>query len=168
MSAPPVDPTSLENLYDIAMPPPIPWWPLAPGWYVVGGVLVQTADGVWSLGTLASTAPGERSGLFFPVAKGLSRQRYRSGLQCAAALAGLPPPGPGSATLMDDLLGDHANADLRRNVEALQEAVLRRAATWDGTGLAAALHRRRRERQRHETAAAEGRLPALNPRPHIN
>jgi hypothetical protein len=77
-------------------------------------------------------------------------------------------PGPGSATLMDDLLGDHANADLRRNVDALQEAVLRRAATWDGTGLAAALHRRRRERQRHETAAAEGRLPALNPRPHIN
>jgi hypothetical protein len=94
MSAPPADLTSLENLYDIVMPPPIPWWPLAPGWYVVGGVLVQTADGVWSLGTLASTAPGERIGLFFPVAKGLSRQRYRSGLQCAAALAGLHPPWP--------------------------------------------------------------------------
>lgn len=27
--------TSLENLHDIVSPPPVPWWPLAPAWYVV-------------------------------------------------------------------------------------------------------------------------------------
>jgi hypothetical protein len=29
------DPGSLSNLRDIATPPPVPWWPLAPGCYVV-------------------------------------------------------------------------------------------------------------------------------------
>ena len=29
------DPTSLENLRDIVVPPAVSWWPLAPGWYVV-------------------------------------------------------------------------------------------------------------------------------------
>lgn len=27
--------TSLDRLHDIVMPPDVPWWPLAPGWYVV-------------------------------------------------------------------------------------------------------------------------------------
>lgn len=26
------DPTSLQRLHDIIVPPPIPWWPPAPGW----------------------------------------------------------------------------------------------------------------------------------------
>jgi hypothetical protein len=72
--------------------------------------------------------------------------------------------GPGAVTLADDLLADHADADLRHNVAFLQEAVLHRATSWNGTGLAAALHRTRRERQRSDTAAAEVQLPALNPR----
>ncbi len=29
------DPASLENLRDIAEPPPVSWWPLAPGWWFV-------------------------------------------------------------------------------------------------------------------------------------
>jgi Domain of unknown function (DUF4381) len=32
------DPTSLENLFDLVAPPPVPWWPPAPGWFVVRGV----------------------------------------------------------------------------------------------------------------------------------
>jgi hypothetical protein len=28
-------PTSLDRLHDLALPPAVPWWPLAPGWYVV-------------------------------------------------------------------------------------------------------------------------------------
>lgn len=32
--------TNLENLFDIVLPPPVPWWPPAPGWFVVGGVLL--------------------------------------------------------------------------------------------------------------------------------
>jgi Domain of unknown function (DUF4381) len=43
MGATPTDPTSLENLYDIVMPLPVPWWPPAPGWYVVGGVVLVLA-----------------------------------------------------------------------------------------------------------------------------
>lgn len=31
---------SLDRLHDIALPPEVPWWPLAPGWYVVLGVLL--------------------------------------------------------------------------------------------------------------------------------
>jgi hypothetical protein len=46
MGATPRDPTSLENLYDIVMPLPVPWWPPAPGWYVVGGVGLVLA--VWA------------------------------------------------------------------------------------------------------------------------
>jgi len=26
------DPTSLDRLHDLVLPPPIPWWPPAPGW----------------------------------------------------------------------------------------------------------------------------------------
>jgi hypothetical protein len=29
------DPTSLDRLHDLVLPPPVPWWPVAPGWYVV-------------------------------------------------------------------------------------------------------------------------------------
>ena len=29
------DPASLQNLRDIVAPPPVPWWPLAPGWWLV-------------------------------------------------------------------------------------------------------------------------------------
>ncbi len=29
------DSTSLDRLHDLALPPEVPWWPLAPGWYVV-------------------------------------------------------------------------------------------------------------------------------------
>jgi hypothetical protein len=27
--------TSLDRLHEIVMPPEVPWWPLAPGWYAV-------------------------------------------------------------------------------------------------------------------------------------
>lgn len=46
MSVAPADPTSLENLHDIILPPPVPWWPPAPGWYVVGSVVLVLA--VWA------------------------------------------------------------------------------------------------------------------------
>ena len=34
---------SLENLHDIAAPPPVPWWPPAPGWYAVALTLLLIA-----------------------------------------------------------------------------------------------------------------------------
>ena len=34
------DSASLQNLNDIVVPPPVPWWPLAPGWYVVAAALL--------------------------------------------------------------------------------------------------------------------------------
>ena len=39
------DPASLQNLNDIVVPGAVPWWPLAPGWYVVAVVLVLL--GLW-------------------------------------------------------------------------------------------------------------------------
>ncbi|MCP5467583.1 MAG: DUF4381 family protein [Sinobacteraceae bacterium] len=40
MNAP--DPASLP-LRDIHLPPPVPWWPLAPGWWVLAGTLAAGA-----------------------------------------------------------------------------------------------------------------------------
>ncbi len=37
--------TSLDRLHDIVQPPPVPWWPPAPGWYFVIALLVVAA--VW-------------------------------------------------------------------------------------------------------------------------
>jgi hypothetical protein len=34
------DPTSLDRLHDVIVPPPVPWWPPAPGWLVIGFLLV--------------------------------------------------------------------------------------------------------------------------------
>jgi hypothetical protein len=71
--------------------------------------------------------------------------------------------GPGSATLTDDLLEHHPDADLRRHVEALQAAVLQRDTSWNGMALADALHRARREGQRRQESVEDEQLPALNP-----
>ncbi len=32
--------TSLDRLHDLALPAEVPWWPLAPGWYVVASILL--------------------------------------------------------------------------------------------------------------------------------
>jgi hypothetical protein len=36
------DPASLERLHDIVEPPPVPWWPPAPGWYLVIALAAMT------------------------------------------------------------------------------------------------------------------------------
>lgn len=36
------DPASLQNLNDIILPDAVAWWPLAPGWYFVLGLLLIT------------------------------------------------------------------------------------------------------------------------------
>ncbi len=48
------DPTGLDKLHDILVPPPAPWWPPAPGWYwvlgltsVIGTVLLWRAVARW-------------------------------------------------------------------------------------------------------------------------
>ena len=40
MQQPTPDPASLVNLHDIVVPAPVPFWPLAPGWYGVGWMLL--------------------------------------------------------------------------------------------------------------------------------
>ena len=34
------DPASLQNLNDLAVPPPVPAWPPAPGWYLVMAIVL--------------------------------------------------------------------------------------------------------------------------------
>lgn len=42
------DPTDLSRLHDIVAAPPVPWWPPAPGWYVVAAlVAVAMAAATW-------------------------------------------------------------------------------------------------------------------------
>lgn len=42
------DPASLERLHDIVLPPDVPWWPPAPGWIALGGlVLLAAAWAAW-------------------------------------------------------------------------------------------------------------------------
>jgi len=44
------DPASLQNLHDIIMPQPVPWWPPAPGWYVIGGITLLALTWIlWQL-----------------------------------------------------------------------------------------------------------------------
>jgi len=38
-----VDAASLDALRDIVVPPPVPWWPLAPGWWVLLAATVLIA-----------------------------------------------------------------------------------------------------------------------------
>jgi hypothetical protein len=33
------DPTSLDRLHEVIVPQPVPWWPPAPGWIVIGCLL---------------------------------------------------------------------------------------------------------------------------------
>jgi len=44
----PADPGDLSRLHDIVTPTPVPWWPPAPGWYIVAALLlVLLALGLW-------------------------------------------------------------------------------------------------------------------------
>jgi hypothetical protein len=36
--------TSLDQMHDIVVPHPVPWWPPAPGWYVVLAVMLIAAS----------------------------------------------------------------------------------------------------------------------------
>jgi ABC-type nickel/cobalt efflux system permease component RcnA len=47
MSASSADMPSLDRLHDIVLPGPVPWWPPAPGWYVVAALVVVL--GVWAM-----------------------------------------------------------------------------------------------------------------------
>ena len=47
MSASGTDMPSLDRLHDIVMPGPVPWWPPAPGWYVVAALALVV--GVWAV-----------------------------------------------------------------------------------------------------------------------
>jgi hypothetical protein len=38
------DPASLDNLRDLAVLPPVSWWPLAPGWWALLGVGLAVAS----------------------------------------------------------------------------------------------------------------------------
>ena len=147
------------------------WWLVGAGLVLVAGAAVlwhkrRTVFGAWQRWQAQHQA--SEAGCFSQLQKACRTNDAVAAYNALLHWLDCTHHGPGSATLADDLLADHADANLRRNVETLQEAVLRRAPNWDGTGLAAALHRRRRERQRHETAAAEEQLPALNPRLRVN
>lgn len=37
------DPTSLDRLHDLVLPPAVPWWPPAPGWYALMALVLVTA-----------------------------------------------------------------------------------------------------------------------------
>jgi hypothetical protein len=70
--------------------------------------------------------------------------------------------GAESATI-EDFLVYHPDADLRRQVEALQESILGRGTSWSGATLANALRRARRQPLRRRTTGDDAQLPALNP-----
>lgn len=38
---------ALKGLHDIRLPAPVGWWPLAPGWWALGGLVLLLAAAVW-------------------------------------------------------------------------------------------------------------------------
>ena len=46
-----IDPASLSGLHDIIIPVPVaPYWPLAPGWYLLGGLIILVVGwGLWRI-----------------------------------------------------------------------------------------------------------------------
>ena len=42
------DSTSLDRLHDLALPPEVPWWPPAPGWY--GVIAIALVAAAWLAG----------------------------------------------------------------------------------------------------------------------
>jgi hypothetical protein len=71
--------------------------------------------------------------------------------------------GPDAATI-ESFLAHQPSADLRRQVETLQESILGGETHWDGAALADGLRQaRRHDRQRSRRDRAETRLPELNP-----
>ncbi|MBI4862589.1 MAG: DUF4381 domain-containing protein [Candidatus Riflebacteria bacterium] len=64
------DPTGLAALHDIALPPAVPWWPPAPGWYLVLALLALAATVVtrrvirrWQADAYRRAALGELASL---------------------------------------------------------------------------------------------------------
>src|SRR5689334_20480789 len=58
------DPGSLDRLHDIVMPPPAPWWPPAPAWYVLGCLLLIFSVGmIWNAMALWRRNRYRRAGL---------------------------------------------------------------------------------------------------------
>jgi hypothetical protein len=172
----------------------IPWWDVeqqqlmqitlaaltlqvvAPGrwhpWWAVGGVVVLAVGVGWGkrraiLGAWKRWQARHReseTGLFAQVQTACRAGDAVSAYNALLRWLDCTHHGPGSATLADDLLTHHPDADLRQPVEALQEAILRRDTNWNGAALAAALHRMRQEHRRHGTPAGHVPLPALKPR----
>jgi hypothetical protein len=46
------DPASLQNLYDIVLPPPAPFWPPAPGWLFLLGLFTLLLGFVFARGVI--------------------------------------------------------------------------------------------------------------------
>ena len=143
-----------------------PWWIVGAGLVLLAGAMLcwckrRTLLGAWERRQAQHQA--SEAGCFAQLQQACRADDAVAAYNALLRWLDCTHHGPGSATLADDLLAGHTDADLQSNVEALQEAVLHRDPHWHGHGLATALRRRRRERQRHGTAAAEVRLPALNP-----
>jgi hypothetical protein len=82
------DPTSLDHLVDIVVPPPVAWWPPAPGWCVIGAAALVTAGWLaWRAWARWRAAAYRRAAL-----AELRRLEARAGdeRQRAAALGDLP------------------------------------------------------------------------------
>ena len=128
-----------------------PWWLLAlvPALLLVWAIRRQTQRQASEAGCFARLGKACRAG--------------DAVAACNALLCWLDciHSGPGLATLADDLLAPHPDADLRRHVEALQAVALYRDTSWNGTALAAALHRVRRAGR--SVSVGDAQLPALNP-----
>lgn len=98
------DPASLQNLNDIVSPAAVPWWPLAPGWYVLGAILLMVAF-YW----------------LFRGAQRWQRNRYRR--EALDILAQLRQAGPEAASRIPPLLKRAAlSAFPREEVAALNGA----------------------------------------------
>ncbi|MEQ8233291.1 MAG: DUF4381 family protein [Gammaproteobacteria bacterium] len=122
----PADPESLP-LRDIQLPPPVPWWPPAPGWWLLAGlVIVLIALAVWAwrrhrARRVARAALAELDAIEARYAADVDAQAHARALSRLAHRMALAAAGPRAAAAAGDdwiatleaLRGAPLAADLR-------------------------------------------------------
>ena len=141
------------------------WWALAAVLLLIAAVAAlwtkrRALLAVWERGRTPHQA--DEAGLFAQLLAACRANDAKAAYNALLHWLDARHHGPDAATIAG-FLTRHPEAELRRQVEALQESVLGRATGWNGVTLADALRRVRRQMSDGVATVDREGLPPLNP-----